>query len=175
MERENPYLKPDRLSAIIAAIQAMSTAPWGGGTIDRWVRELEAKERSGDSRGDWIQVFEDHPEFFTVYAAAGNQVRYGLRWRYAAPITYDTQLNRDVPPEELAGIPKDDAFYERYTRRPLTADQVGVLLNTAIELHTRALAQQEARHWYLPLVSAVVAGLFAAGGALLVAWLKRGP
>ncbi|HET9830552.1 MAG TPA: hypothetical protein VFP91_02530 [Vicinamibacterales bacterium] len=59
----NPYLKRGRLAAIIEAIQAMSTAPWGGGTVQRWIR---------------------------------------------AP------------------------------------DQVGVLLNTAIQLHTRAISEKEA-------------------------------
>jgi hypothetical protein len=173
----SPYLKPGRLAAIIAAIQAMSTAPWGGGTVQRWVRDLDpsegirrrGEEVSRDKISQWTEVFEDHPEFFTVYFAAGEERRIGLRWRYAAPITYDTTLNREATAEELANLPKDDAFYERYTRKPLTADQVGVLLNTAIQLHTRAISEKEARHWYIPLVTAAL----GAAVAFLVAWLKR--
>jgi hypothetical protein len=65
-----------------------------------------------------------------------------LKWRFAFEKTYDPRTNIDYTPEQRDGnlTPQQK---EKLHHRPLSADQVSVLMNIAIELHARALAHAQ--------------------------------
>lgn len=59
---------------------------------------------------------------------------------------------------------------KRLTRRPLSADEIGKLMTTAMELHTRALSLLQESRWWVPIVSSLVGGII---GAVLGGLLKH--
>src|SRR3954447_21927740 len=141
------YLEENRLANVIAAIQAMGVADRPSGTLNRWVAELEASEELTSEQLDqspikfaerkkWQTVFEQHPEFFKTYTLRGEQ-RVLLRWRYSESIKTEAngapngKNNGDKNPANKA----DDGAAP--PSKPLNADQIQVLINTAIEMHAR--------------------------------------
>ena len=183
-----PYLVPGRLPNVIAAIQAMGTTAWGSVPIDSWVYQIEGAEQMamGEYRQDkvkekdrkkWLEIFAQHPEFFKLYKLEDDD-RVALRWRFAQPIDYDPKSGKILSANKLQGIKRNVAFYRRYSRKPLTPDQINVLIKTAIELHTRVIAEQQDRRWHWPIVStaatAVVTAVFGMIGVIVGAYLKSG-
>jgi hypothetical protein len=182
------YLEENRLANIIAAIQAMGVADRPSGTLNRWVAELEASEELTSNQLDqspikfaerkkWQTVFEQHPEFFKTYTLRG-EPRVLLRWRYAESIK--TEAN-DAPngknhADKSQTNKSDDAAPPS---KPLNADQIQVLINTAIEMHAKELAGERSPDKLRPLLMATIgAGLGTlAGGVviLLLGLLQSGP
>jgi hypothetical protein len=159
------YLEKDRLANVIAAIQTLGVADRPAATLNRWVAELEASEELSSDQLDhapvkfgerkkWQAVFEQHPEFFKSYTVRGEQ-RVLLRWRYAEAIkTIPAKADAAKPdnatkPDESTAKPETDSKAEKTEdfadtpSRPLTADQIEVLINTAIALHGRELGGAE--------------------------------
>jgi hypothetical protein len=139
---KDPYLVPDRLPNLIAAIQAMGTVGWGSLPIDKWVRELEgAEEMARGKRGQdkvkvddckkWREIFAQHPEFFKLYKLDDDE-RVALRWRFAQAIDYNPKSGKILSSSDLQRLTRDDGFYAKYTRRPLTPDQIKVLIDSAM-------------------------------------------
>lgn len=60
--KNNPYLKDYRLADVIAELQIMGTYPWAKRKVVSWTKKL-GKHKSGEN---WKDVFEDHPEFFSL-------------------------------------------------------------------------------------------------------------
>jgi hypothetical protein len=182
---KSQYLETDRLANVIAAIQIMGVSECASGTIDRWAAELEASEeltpqeientpvRFGDRR-KWQTIFEQHPEFFKSYTMRG-EPRVALRWRYAQVVNGHGKSNGSTPDTpEAKGDAKPETAYDltKVPSRPLTADQLQVLINTAIELHGREVAAArpaEGFHWPLFTVAGALLGSIA--GGILVALL----
>jgi hypothetical protein len=86
-----------------------------------------------------------------------------LRWRHAYDHTYDPEKERELSIWERGQLPVDEKRH--LTAKPLLSDQIGVLINTAIELHVRALAHEQENRWLTPL-------LFGLLGVVLGAVLK---
>jgi hypothetical protein len=181
---KSQYLEKDRLANVIAAIQILGVSECASGTLDRWAAELEASEeltpqeiektpvRFGD-RKKWQTIFEQHPEFFKSYTTRG-EPRVALRWRYAQTVNgHGKPDGKSVD----AGEPKEEvkaASYDltKVPSHPLTADQIQVLINTAIELHGReAAAARPPDRFHTPLFAVVGALLGSIAGGLLVAVL----
>jgi len=55
----------------------------------------------------------------------------------------------------------------RVSRVPLPASDIKTLIDTATNLHSRAIEAQQHQHWYRPLMLQAAAGLL---GALIGAW-----
>ena len=167
--KRSPYRQEDRLARIIAAIQIMAIAPWATGSLDSRIRELEGAEEVGDDRErgpagaealeKWRPVFEQHPEFFKVYTFEKEE-RVALRWRFAQFVNYDP-TNATVLPQDKIDAMSEKERYRRLTRQPLSAEQIGVLIKTAIDMHSQAIAETQASVRYVPLIAAF---LGAAGG-----------
>lgn len=161
----SPYLKRDRLAAVIAAIQVLGTRDWGTGPLEGWVRTLEGVEDVSQASNvnldpeairKWRDVFEQHPEFFKLYLT-GSELKATLRWRYAFRIDYRPETAEIVDAATVEGM--GELRYNTVTRKPLSSDQIGVLINTAISLHSGALAEKRENHWFIPAIVAAISGL----------------
>jgi hypothetical protein len=178
------YLEKDRLANLIAAIQIMALADRPSGTLNRWVAELEASEELTAQQLDkspvkfaerkkWQTVFEQHPEFFKTYTLRG-EPRVLLRWRYAETLKNGTNGKNpsDVQDEDKDDEDRDDEA-ELSPSKPLTADQIQVLINTAISLHAKEAGAGRNPDKFRPLLMAIVgAGLGTLAGGLIVLLLS---
>jgi hypothetical protein len=194
------YLEKGRLANVIAAIQAMGVADRPSGTLNRWVAELEGSEELTSEqleqspkfaeRKKWQTVFEQHPEFFKSYTLRG-EPRVLLRWRYAESLKSeangaangkDSQKDseeddgEDEPQDKLKDKPGSNA---EPTSKPLSADQIQVLINTAIEMHAKEVAGEQNPDKFRPLYMAIIGAALGtvAGGIiiLLIGLIQSGP
>ena len=152
---------PARLADLIAAIQVMGTYRFAVRRLDRWERRLG---RVPLSAGSWRDVFEHHPEFFTVIrettAQQLNNPNVSLVWRRSKERNYDTYTHSVVTRETAIAIAGSDPEEEakQLSRPPLDSSEISMLINLAIELHERELKhEQERRWWYAVMVA--IAGL----------------
>jgi hypothetical protein len=146
---KSPYLKERRLADIIAAIQAMGVYPWAGRKT--WDKKLGEPL----SAHNWRTLFSEHPEFFRL---SGEWIT--LRLRYTYDKSYDAQKHRDLSEEEISKLTPDEK--EKLTHKPLDPDQIEMLVKTAIELHDRAIAQEQERRWWIPVWLPALVGLLGA-------------
>jgi hypothetical protein len=165
-------LENGRLANVIAAIQIFGLSEQTSATLDRWVAELEASEELTPKQLDqtpvkfadrkkWSTVFEQHPEFFKTYTVRGEQ-RVLLRWRYAQ------SLNSD--PEDDA--PADAGEKPIASSRPLSPDQIQVLIDTAFAFYEKQATGERSPDQLPPLTMvAVGAALGTIGGGLVVVLL----
>jgi hypothetical protein len=172
------YLEKDRLANLIAAIQIMALADRPSGTLNRWVAELEASEELTAQQLDkspvkfaerkkWQTVFEQHPEFFKTYTLRG-EPRVLLRWRYAE--TLKNGANGKTAPD---ATDNDDDEAELSPSKPLTADQIQVLINTAIGLHAKEAEAERNPDKFRPLLMATIgAGLGTLAGGIIILLLS---
>ena len=182
---KSQYLEKDRLANVIAAIQILSVSDCASGTVDRWAAELEASEeltpeqiektpvRFAD-RKKWQTIFEQHPEFFKSYTTRG-EPRVALRWRYAQIVNGHGKPNGKAPDATEAkdeSKPEEQHDLTKVPSRPLNADQIQVLINTAIELHGReTAADHPPDRFRTPLMAVAGALLGSIAGGVLVALL----
>jgi hypothetical protein len=180
------YLEKDRLANVLAAIQILGVSDRSSGSLNRWVAELEAREELTSDQLDsspikfaerkkWSMLFEQHPEFFKSYTLRG-EPRVLLRLRYAQTANFSlkngaasaTPENKDkVVNGEEPGI----------ASKPLTADQIQMLINTAIELHARDAAADRGPERFRPFLMATlgaVLGTLAGGGIIVMLSLMQG-
>jgi hypothetical protein len=180
------YLEKDRLANVIAAIQILGVSEAASGTLDRWAAELEAPEeltpeqlattpvRFGD-RKKWQAIFEQHPEFFKNYTTRGEQ-RVSLRWRYAQAVNAPPKPKAQAAEPNALAKPDDEYDLSKIPSKPLTPEQMQVLINTAIELHAREVAaDRPADRLHTPLMTLVGALLGSVAGGALVVFLSSHP
>jgi len=161
-QRESPYLKKGRLADILAALQMMGAGQRPEKEIVDWAKELSRSDAPFEV-DRWKEVFCEHPEFFLTYFlhGKGNQ-KAALRWRYTNKL-YDSVSNKEYTPEEKARLPKE--LQNKLTTRPLASDAIATLMNTAIELHSRAIEELSARRWWVPVLAACLGFIGAVIGA----------
>jgi hypothetical protein len=180
------YLENDRLANVIAAIQAMAVADRPSATLNRWVAELEASEELTSDQLDqspikfaerkkWQTVFEQHPEFFKTYTLRG-EPRVLLRWRFSESIKSEANGAADGKDSEDKDKSGSNAAPPS---KPLNADQIQVLINTAIEMHAKEVAGDRPPERFRPLLMAIIGAALGtvAGGSiiLLLSLLQSGP
>jgi hypothetical protein len=172
------YLEKDRLANVIAAIQILGVSDRSSGTLNRWVAELEASEELTSEQLDsspvkfaerkkWSTVFEQHPEFFKTYPLRG-ETRVLLRLRYAQSANFVPKNGTATAAPETKDKP--DSADDAIASKPLTADQIEVLINTAIELHAREAAADRGPERFRPFLMATLGAVLGtlAGGAIIV-------
>jgi hypothetical protein len=189
------YLEQDRLAQIIAAIQIMGTSDWPSGSLNRWVSELEAGAQLTPKqlgltpihfgeRKKWAAVFEQHPEFFKTFTVAGEE-RVALRWRFSQSVN----SNGKAPSAAAAAAPSGDGSADvgwtagdkaaddtehKSDGHPLTPEQISVLMTVAIELHSRAVAEQNILDRFGPAlitaVGALIGAVIGGGTVALFMW-----
>lgn len=138
--RKSPYLEYDwRLADVIATLQVMGTYPWASRLVDKWTEKLG----NPISGANWKQIFQEHPEFFRL-----NNDYASLRWRHGSDRTYDADKGRELPESERKSLNKEEE--DNLTRKPLDSNQIETLVNTAIELRSRAVAHAQEKRWMPP-------------------------
>ena len=156
---KSPYLTRGRLADIIHAVAAMGLHPMAGLLQPKWDGKLG---KPGSVASDsWSEVFKQHPEFFHV-----RDKSISLQLRKTYDKNYDVKTKRLLSPSEVEEIPEDERA-TRLSSKPLNTDEIGLLVRTAIELHSRAIADQEAKRWWrvpsLTAVCAIVGGAIGMG------------
>lgn len=156
---KNPYLKYKRLADVIAAITVLGTYKFYKLDVAKWGDRIGGAHTPVAS---WQKLFEEHPEFFRL---TFDKKRVSLVWRRQFPRNFLVDAEPEIEPDdEIDGTTED-----RVSRRPLDATELTELIGVAIKLHDRALEQQKARSWWIPLVAAGLAFI----GALAGAWLRK--
>jgi hypothetical protein len=160
------YLKPGRLADLLAAIQAMAI-------YDRYRRSSEdwAVLISGDKDkgAHWKTVFDEHPEFFRPSTA--HPGHYALVWRRAGDDRYHRGSGRILERAEISQLAAEDR--RRYmSRPPVPEGQVKTLLDTAINLHQRAVDEHRDRRWWVTPLTAIVSAIGSFIGAVIGAHIK---
>jgi len=182
------YLEKDRLANVIAAIQTLGVSEFAAGTLDRWAAELEASEELTPEqlsrtpvhfadRKKWQTVFEQHPEFFKTYTLRGEQ-RVSLRWRYAQVADGGLKPKPPADPAVAGEAQAEDEDFDltKVPTKPLTPEQIQVLINTAIELHGRETSAERTPDRYRTPLMTVAGALFGSVvGGVLVALLVANP
>ncbi|MDT7838433.1 hypothetical protein [Aquabacterium sp. OR-4] len=156
----SPYLaEPGRLGDVIAAIQAMATYKFYKLTHEDWADRIAADKTQGDK---WKRLFEQHPEFFRLDSA---REKASLVWRRQFPKRFDVDAMRVLSNEEYEALTGDQKL--RISRVPLAASDIKTLVDTAVNLHSRALEHQKDRRWWVALAGAVGGLIGSIVGALI--------
>lgn len=134
---KRPYLKHNRLADVLALIQVLALDEWAYRTEKGLTDELQVTPASADS---WRAVALEHPEFFRV--SKKDEPRVSLTARHV--------------------MPKDGEH-----RKPLPADFTHQLFRTAIELHDRQVEAASRWRVWVPVLAAILAGIFSLGGVYL--------
>jgi hypothetical protein len=92
----------------------------------------------------WAKVANEHPEFFRVSGDTNNKA--------------------------IALVVR---FLQHGEQHPLNEDFVRTLISTAIDLHDRQQRRQDRHAAYLPLITALIAGVFTLAATLLATILGR--
>ncbi|HEX4953341.1 MAG TPA: N-carbamoyl-L-amino acid amidohydrolase [Thermoanaerobaculia bacterium] len=116
-------------------------------TFEDWADRISADKTQADK---WKTVFLEHPEFFRLDS---KRERASLVWRRQFPKRYNVDTASTISKEEYDGLSKDQLL--RISRVPLSPADIKALLDTAVNLHTRALEHQKDKRWWVALAGAV--------------------
>lgn len=157
----SPYTEHNhRLADVIAAIQVMGTYKYYKLDFFRWADRISGDENTADH---WKQVVVQHPEFFRLDTTGE---KASLVWRRQHQKLYHVDREEKISREEFFALSPDEK--RRVSRTPLTSEELATLIQTAIDLHSRAVAhKKESRWWTSPVFG--LAGV--ALGALLNAYV----
>jgi hypothetical protein len=81
-------------------------------------------------------------------------------WRRQYPKRFHVDLEKHLSVEEYQALHEDQK--DRVSREPLNPEDIKALVDTAINLHSRALESEHARKWWIPLASSAIGGLLGA-------------
>lgn len=161
-EKSNsPYLKAQRLEDVIAAIQVTGKYAYYKLSPEKWADRI-----SGDDsqKEHWNEIFLEHPEFFR-FDSSKNKV--SLAWRRNYRKRFDVDEQRELSYEEYSSLSEEQK--KRVSRLPLTGDEISILVNTAINLHQRAIEHNKEHRWMSsPLFS--ILGVMVGG---FLVWLGK--
>jgi len=156
----SPYLKdPNRLGDVIAAIQAMGTYKFYKLTHEGWADRIAADRTQAET---WKAIFLEHPEFFRLDSA---RKKASLVRRRQFPKLYNVDTGQVISKDHydrLSGTQK-----LRLSRVPLSSGDIKALVDTAVNLHSRALEYQKEKRWWAALSGGVGGLLGAIIGGLL--------
>jgi hypothetical protein len=145
---DSPYLKLGRLNDVLAAIQTMSIYERYRESCEEWAWLISGDKSKSEH---WKSVFDEHPEFFRPSRDFPGE--YGLVYRRASTPT--------------------DPGRRAQSRPAVPEGYVETLLDTAINLHQRALDQQRDRRWWITPLIAFLSAIGAFVGAIAAAYIKH--
>jgi len=150
----SPYLKPNRLADVIAAIQFMALNVRSSQSSKEWAHNISGDEKRAVH---WREVFDDHPEFFRK--SPDNADHYALIWRRASPRLFYRREDRLLTQPEFDKLSLGDQAYVSRVRVP--EGEIKTLVDVAIELHSKARQQQVDWRWWVPVVASFAGALLA--------------
>ena len=159
--KRSPYItRTNRLADVIAAIQVMGTYKVYKLTFEDWADRI-----SGDRNQalHWRNVFEEHPEFFRLDS---KRLCASLVWRRQHQKSWSIDRQATLSKDEILGLNGD---FTRISRIPLGSDVIAKLMETAINLHARALEQSSDRRWWIPTVAAFIGAVLGSVVSLISA------
>ena len=151
---KSPYLKPNRLADVIAAIQFMALHIHSSQPCDQWAHYISGDAKRADH---WREVFSEHPEFFRK--SPDFQDHYALIWRRASPRLFHRKLDKLLTRPEYEKLPADQRSDVSRVRVPDT--EIKTLIDIAIELHAKAREQEVDSRWWIPIATSFVGALIA--------------
>ncbi|NRR92391.1 N-carbamoyl-L-amino acid amidohydrolase [Winogradskyella undariae] len=152
--KESPYLKYDnRLADVIAAIQVMGIYKFYKLDFSQWADRI-----SGDinETAKWENVFIEHPEFFRIDQT---KKKVSLVWRRNYPKNFDVDTRNEISKSDFLAL--SDEKKARISRNPLKNDDITMLIESAISLHSRALQLKQDKRWWVPVLIGVIAGVIS--------------
>jgi hypothetical protein len=157
-QSDSPYLLNDgRLGDVIAAIQTLGTYKFYKLDFAGWADRIGGDEEQADY---WRKVFEEHSEFFRLDS---KRQRASLVWRRQHQKLFDVDLSQTISREKYKSL--TDEQKARISRLPLSSSEIATLVNTAINLHSRALENKKDQRW-------LVTALIGLAGVILGAWIS---
>lgn len=158
---KSPYLKPQRLADVIAAIQVMSTYKFYKLDFSGWSMRITGVESNADY---WRNVFAEHPEFFRLNS---DQQKVSLVWRRSYQRNFHVDMQQALTCEQVSDLSENERNY-RLSRSPLTNGDTATLIATAVDLHSRAIASEQEKRWLVPSLVTILAVCL---GAILKSWV----
>lgn len=154
------------LADVLAALQAMARYKYYQLDFKEWSYRITG---SHDNDDHWRSVISRHPEFFRI-DADGNAALVARRQHRKL---YDVDRGIEISTSEFQELKKQGGI-DRISRRPLSETEIETLIRTAVELHTRAVAENTDKRWWIPVLGFAVNALAALGGALIGVLLVKG-
>jgi hypothetical protein len=142
----------NRLADVIAAIQVMGTYKFYKLDFKGWSDRISGDVNLADH---WQQIFVQHPEFFRLDS---KREKASLVWRRQYPKRYNVDQLAIMSNSEYEQLPNETKLL-RVSRQPLQSDEIQALIETAIDLHSKALELKQDRRWWIPLVAGFIGGL----------------
>jgi len=156
----SPYLDDSqRLGDVIAAIQAMATYRYYKLSHEDWADRIVADKVQA---AKWRAIFIGHPEFFRLDSA---REKASLVWRRQFPKRYSVDTGQVMSHAEYEALSETQKL--RISRIPLTSPDIKALVDTAVNLHSRALEHQKDKRWWLALAGAAGGLVGSVVGSLL--------
>ena len=156
---KSPYLKPGRLSDVIAAITTLGTYRYY--KLD-FRKAAEKIENDPNRANHWREIFENHPEFFRI---VDERQKVSLVWRRQFRKNYDPKKMEELTRGEFDLLSLEEKF--RLSRRPLSSAELTTLMEIAIKSHDRALEMSKHQKWWVPLAAGILSFLGAIAGSYI--------
>ena len=148
----SPYLSDqNRLADVIAAIQVMGSYKFYKLNFSDWADRISGDLNEADK---WEKVFIEHPEFFRIDQT---KKKASLVWRRNHPKNYDVDNRKEISKNEFLAL--SDEKKARISRTPLSNGDISMLIDTAINMHSRALQLRQDIRWWIPIAIGLIAGI----------------
>jgi hypothetical protein len=163
---QEPYLKANRLPDLLAAIQTMALFERYRRPASKWADLISGDE---DKAPYWKAIFDEHREFFRPSIAHPGE--YALVWRRAGNSRYHRGIGRVLEQTEIDALSVEER--SRYmSRPPVPESQIKTLLDTAINLHQKAIDAHRDRRWWITPLTAILSTIGSFTGAIIGARLR---
>jgi hypothetical protein len=150
--KTSPYLKyENRLAEVIASIQVMGTYKFYKLDFIGWADRISGDTSEADK---WEKIFIEHPEFFRIDQT---KKKASLVWRRNYPKNFNVDTRSEVSKEDFLSLPNEEKA--RISRNPLSNDDISMLIESAISLHSRALQDRQDKRWWIPIAIGLIAGI----------------
>ena len=138
---KSPYLKDGRLAKVIASIQVMGVYKFYKLDFKAWADRIYGDESLAV---DCKLVFTEHPEFFRLDQTRSNA---SLVWRRTLHKSYNVDTEDYLTPAEYIAL--NDKDKKRVSRKPLSDEDINLLIEAAIKLHESALKSKSEKRWWI--------------------------